>query len=374
MTGGIGYTLTFGPVPAPATIVRAIRSIEVDVSTEEAGVLHMRLGLSRTRIGDWRPLDVDPFRPLLPVSLRLRVRGVVPETVINAFVMRQEPGFSSDPGRSELAVTAVDRTHFMNLQEKTVPWTVPDAQIAGAIFQQNGVPQVVTSPTAPRRVPPEGETYQRTTDIRFLRGLARLHGFECFVQPDPVTGVDVGYFATRRTIGFRDAVLTSGFGGGNSNVEELSLSYEMTEPTAAALAGIDAATKIPFAAPAAAGVPGGSAELPMGLEPAGLRVAPPPTTAAAGHAAVNAAEAQVLAQSIANRSSWSVVASGRVCADVGVLRPGGRVNLRGVGRLFNGAYTLTRVTHRIAPGSYEQRFEARRNAVGMTGAEVYADL
>lgn len=372
--GGVGYTLILGAVPAPGPIVRAIRAIEVDVSTEEAGVLRLRLGLSRTRVGDWRPLDVDPFRPLLPLSLRLRVGGVVPETVINAFVVRQEPGFSSDPGRSDLAVTALDRTHLMNLHEKTVPWSMLDSQIADAIFKQNGVPQVVALPTAPRRIPPEGETYQRTTDIRFLRGLARLQGFECFVAPDPVTGLDVGYFAPRKTIGLRDVVLTSGFGGGASNVEELSLSYEMTEPTAVALAGVDAATKAPFAVAAAAGVPAASAELPMGLEPTGLRVAPAPATAAAGHAAVNAAEAQVLAQSIANRSSWSVAASGRVGADVGVLRPGGRVNLRGVGRLLNGAYTLTRVTHRIAPGSYEQRFEARRNAVGMTGAEVYADI
>jgi hypothetical protein len=48
--------------------------------------------------------------------------------------------------------------------------------------------------------------------------------------------------------------------------------------------------------------------------------------------------------------------------------------VRGCGRIYNGSYFLTRVRHLIEPGGYEQQFEARRNAVGMTGAELYVDL
>jgi hypothetical protein len=47
------------------------------------------------------------------------------------------------------------------------------------------------------------------------------------------------------------------------------------------------------------------------------------------------------------------------------------VNVRGAGRLFNGTYYLTRVLHAIRPGGYLQQFEAERNAVTMTGAELY---
>ena len=57
--------------------------------------------------------------------------------------------------------------------------------------------------------------------------------------------------------------------------------------------------------------------------------------------------------------------------DVGVLRPGGLVNVRGAGRLFNGSYFVTRVQHVIDAGGYVQSFEAERNAVTMTGAELY---
>jgi hypothetical protein len=38
---------------------------------------------------------------------------------------------------------------------------------------------------------------------------------------------------------------------------------------------------------------------------------------------------------------------------------------------FNGAYEITRVSHVIDCTSYVQKFEARRNAVIMTGAEVF---
>jgi hypothetical protein len=76
-------------------------------------------------------------------------------------------------------------------------------------------------------------------------------------------------------------------------------------------------------------------------------------------------------QAIVNRSSWAVTAEGTVGPDVGILRPGGTVNVRGVGLFFNGAYHVTRVNHTIDTESYVQRFEAQRNAVAMTGAELF---
>jgi hypothetical protein len=57
-----------------------------------------------------------------------------------------------------------------------------------------------------------------------------------------------------------------------------------------------------------------------------------------------------------------------------VLRPGGLVSIRGAGRLYNGSYVLTRVQHTIQTGGIEQRFEAARNAVTETGAELYVEV
>ena len=47
------------------------------------------------------------------------------------------------------------------------------------------------------------------------------------------------------------------------------------------------------------------------------------------------------------------------------------VNVRGVGLFFSGSYYVTRVSHTIDCNSYIQKFEARRNAVTMTGRELF---
>jgi hypothetical protein len=62
--------------------------------------------------------------------------------------------------------------------------------------------------------------------------------------------------------------------------------------------------------------------------------------------------------------------------------PDGEVNLEQqplpehhrVGISFNGAYYVTRVSHVFDCGAYTQKFEARRNALGMTGTEVFVQV
>ena len=75
-----------------------------------------------------------------------------------------------------------------------------------------------------------------------------------------------------------------------------------------------------------------------------------------------------------DRSTWSVIAEGTAGLDVPVLRPGGLVSIRGIGRLYNGSYVLRRVHHTVKTGGIEQRFEAERNAVTETGAELYVEV
>ena len=79
---------------------------------------------------------------------------------------------------------------------------MPDSAIASAIFGQHSMLPLV-DPTSPVLIEPDGTTIQRGTDIRFLRRLARRNGFDCYVQPEPLTGVDIGYFRRRVTSGSR---------------------------------------------------------------------------------------------------------------------------------------------------------------------------
>jgi hypothetical protein len=190
------------------------------------------------------------------------------------------------------------------------------------------------------------------------------------VQPEPLTGVDFGYFRPRQALGPPDAVVNVNLGT-QTNVRDFGVHYDMLQPTTVVAAGLDVSTKAPQ--PALAPV---STELPLGLEPALTRVLPPPIARPVDTGLFRTGELQASAQALAARSSWALVAEGELHDDAGagVLRPGGFVNVRGAGRAFNGSYVLTRVRHTITRESWSQRFEARRNAVGMTGAELYVEV
>jgi hypothetical protein len=364
----IAYTLLIGFAPALPEVVAAMQEIQVEASLDEASMFRLRLGIAQTASGDWSVLALDLFRPLVPVSIRVQTGLGAPEAIINGYVSQQHVTYAEEPGQSVLEVTGMDATVLMNLQEKVMPWpNLPDSAIAAAIFGQYAiVPNV--QPTPPVLVEPEGTTTQRSTDIRFLRRLARRNGFDCYVQPEPLSGIDMGYFQPSSLLGLPQAVLNVQMGE-QTNVLGFSIRYDMLRPTTAIAAGLDVATKAPQ--PALAPV---ALQVPLGREGALLRVLPPPIVRPAETGQMRSPELQTAAQAMVDRSTWAVVAEGQVPATVGVLRPGKIVNIRGAGRVFNGSYYVTRVHHTITPESYTQRFEARRNAVGMTGAEVYVDV
>jgi phage protein D len=365
---GVAFTILFGFVPAPPSVIDAVQEIQVESSTEMASVFRLRLGIAQTALGDWTILQEDFFRPLLPVGIRISNSLGIPEALINGFVSGQRVNYSGQPGGSVLEVTGMDATLLMNLQEKVLPWTnMPDSGIAAAIFGQYAiVPRV--QPTALQLVEPEGATTQRGTDIRFLRRLARRNGFECYVQPEPLSGLDQGFFQPQTLTGVPQAVLNVNMGP-ETNVVDFNVDYDMTAPTTAVAAGIDVTTKAvqPALAPA-------SLQLPMGIEPSLLRVIPPPVVRAAYTGLMRTGELQPAVQSIVDRSSFALVAEGTLDARFAILRPGGIVNVRGLGRVFNGSYYLTRVAHTINREGHTQRFTARRNAVQMSGAELFVEI
>ena len=199
MLGGITATLLIGvpPLPAPPPLITALQKIEIETSTEVASAFRLRFGMTQSPGTDWdlvgSQYENTLFRPFTPVQIRVKVGIEIPETIINGYICGQQVLYDDKGGGSALEITGMDATMLMNLQEKVVPWPMPDAQIAQAIFAQYLIAPMV-SPTLPRLVEPEGTTTQRSTDIRFLRRLAQRNGCECFVQPQPQSGIDLGYF------------------------------------------------------------------------------------------------------------------------------------------------------------------------------------
>jgi hypothetical protein len=390
MLGGVTYTVLIGlpPLPLPPPLLQALQKVEVDSSTEIASVFRLRFGLSHTEFGDWDLLMPQYeelfFRPLTLVQIRVKVGIDLPRAIINGYITNQKILYDDEGGASAMEITGMDATILMNMTEKVFPWPMPnDDAIAAAVFGQYGIVPMVL-PTIPFKFDPTDMTVQRGTDIRFLRRLAQRNGFECFVQPQPQSGVDFGYFGPPKNIpGLHEAVLNVKMGA-QTNVSEFKVRYDMVKPTLSMAFGVDSMTRAPSAAfsiaPAVSPPPTGGSYpwgVPMGVQDATVRAIagphPPPMVMAAQTGQMSLPGLAVVNQAISNRSSWAVIAEGLVGADAGVLSVGRTVNIRGAGLAFNGAYYVARVSHAfdVCGCSYTQRFEARRNAVGMTGAEIY---
>jgi hypothetical protein len=391
MLGGVTFTVLIGlpPLPLPFPLLKALQKVEVETSTEMASVFRLRFGLSHTDFGDWDLMmpqyEELLFRPLTPVQIRVKVGIDIPRAIINGYITNQNVLYDDEGGASAMEISGMDATILMNMQEKVLPWPMPnDGAIATAVFAQYGIVPLNVSPSMPFNLDPTDATVQRGTDIRFLRRLAQRNGFECFVQPQPQSGIDFGYFGPPMNIpGLQEAVLNVKMGA-QTNVSEFKIRYDMVKPTMSMAFGVDSMTRAPSAAISIAPVVtpppiGGLYPLgvPMGIQDATLRAVagahPPPMIMAAQTGQMSLPGLAITNQAISNRSSWPVIAEGTVGTDAGVLSVGRTANVRGAGIAFNGAYYVTRVAHTFDVGgcSYTQKFEARRNAIGMTGTEIY---
>lgn len=361
----IMYMLTVGGSPASAELVNAIRQVQVETSTAMASVFRITVGIGATAAGDWTILQDDVFKPRTAVGIRVQVGSKAAQALINGYVSGLEASYSDQPGESTLDVQGMDATLLMNLTETVKAWpNLADSVIATQILGNYKLSTQVKT-TSPPLTEPEGTTLQRATDIRFLRRLAERNGFECYVQPEPVSGTDMGYFQPPQLSGPAQAAVTVG-AGAVTDVSDFRVRYQMLHPTSAVATHLDAATKA---------VQTGEAQTPqlqtLGREGALARLTQPPVVLPTQSGLVHSADLKALAQALVDRSAWAVVAEGKVGGDVGVLRPGGLLNVRGAGRFFSGTYYLTGVLHVLSKEGYSQSFQAWRNAVGMTGSESF---
>jgi hypothetical protein len=150
-------------------------------------------------------------------------------------------------------------------------------------------------------------------------------------------------------------------------VQKLDATYEMVRPAAAEASGVDARTLAdqPVDAASTDQTELGDRTLLNGDRPRRVRLRP------AGLA--DTGELQTLTQAAANRSAWAVTVTGEIdtAAYGDILDTAKNVAVRGAGEEFSGNYYVQSVLHRFAGEGYTQSFTLRRNALALTGAEVF---
>lgn len=364
------FTVQVAFAPLPILFMQALREIEVQTSVGQASIFRLHFDLSRNSFGDFDALAIDIFRPLLPITIQVSVGPGLPQALINGYVKDAQLGSRNQPGASTLEVVGMDAlaTLMAHIQQPFTWPNLPDSAVATAIFGKYAIiPTVV--PTPPVRTMLDTTTTQRVNDSVYLQQLSQRNSYELYIQPDPVLGRDFGHFHPPLTSVPPQGVLSIDFGT-QTNLLDFSVSNDMLRPTSVVAVSSDPRTRAPV--PAFAPV---STELPMGLEPTLNRIIPPPIERPAGTDAASPTEVQSQALARATGSSRAVRANGEVDG-LKYRRPllaGLPVLVRGAGRQMSGLYYVTSVTHRVNRDGYTQSFSAWRNAVGLTGAEVFVD-
>jgi hypothetical protein len=366
------FNILLGFAPLPYPLMQALRQIEVETAVGRASMFRLHFDLSRNIFGDFDALALPIFRPLLPISIRASLGLGVPQAIINGYLQDARLSASNTPGHSTLELVGSDALGtLMGLIQQPFTWpNAPDSEIVRAIFGKYAVAPLFVTPTPPLRTILDTTTTQQTTDAKILLKLAKLYSFELYIQPDPVAGRDIGHFHPKLTAGSPQGVLSIDFGR-QTNLEKFEMSNAMLRPTSILAVASDPHTRMPIPVPASI-----STDLPMGLEPALNRIMPPPIERPAGTlGAANPAEAQLRAMARATKTSNAIKAAGEIntLKFNRILMAGLPVLIRGAGRENSGLYYVESVTHHISRDAYTQTFKASRNAVGLTGAEVFID-
>jgi hypothetical protein len=350
--------------------MQALRDIEVETAIGQASIFRLHFDLSRNSFGDYDALTLDIFRPLLPVTVRIAFALGVPMTIVSGFVHDAQLSAANQPGRSTLEVTCLDAlgTVMSHIQQPFIWPNLPDSEVARAIFAKYALIPVVV-PTPPSRTVTETITTQRAPDAEYLFQLAERNSYELYLQPEPITGQMFAHFHPPLTVAPPQGVLSIDFGL-RTNLMSFNVSNDMLRPRSVVSASTDPRTRAPI--PALAPI---SIEPPMGLEPALNRIIPPPIERPLAEDAANPIEMQTRAFARATESSRAIRAQGEIdgLKYARPLLPGLPVLVRGAGRQNSGPYYVTSVSHRISRDEWSQSFTAVRNAVGLTGAEVFID-
>ncbi len=370
MAKEITYTLTVNGNAASATLLNALKQIEVEDHAAMADMLRLRVAVAVKEDGSgWTLLDDALFTRLANLKLSVTVGSGAAIPVISAYVIEVDTNFNSAPGGSEMVVTAMDPTVLMHLDEKVKTWpNMMDSDVASSIFSDSNYKFTpVVESTKWSRQENDHTLTQRGTDIQFLHQLAERNGYECFVEMNDAGEIE-GHFHPPKHDAQPQGTLTVNMGSA-TNVNRFRAKFDMLGPATAKATTLDPDDKSSQKGQA----DDASQADGMGEEPS-VPADRPRKVLLSQLGMAQAGEVQKFAQAVVDKSSWSIVAEGEVntVAYGGTLKAKQPVMVRGVGQQFSGRYYVERVLHQIgSDGSYVQKFTLRRNATGLTGRENF---
>jgi hypothetical protein len=361
---GFTFTLMMGPTiaaPVAQPVTDALLSAQVTVSAGQASGFQLTFALSKESLITRVLLPTGFFDPKTRVILVVILNGT-PTVLMDGIVIRQELQASSDPGAATLVVTGEDLTAVMDLADVKAcyPAMSSDNQVRAicAKYAAYGlIPAVIPPVLLETKSPTDQIAVQSSTDLEYVRSLARDSGYVFYIDPGPAPGANVAYWGPEIRTGIPQPALSVNMDAA-TNVESLSFSFDGRSRTQMTITVIEPNTKRAIPVP----VPDiGLLRPPLAARPAiALRQEPVPDTTRLtniGAALVGLAMTAEAADAISGQGRLDVLRYGHI------LQARRLVAVRGAGLAYDGLYYVKSVTHDIKRGEYKQSFTLGRDGL-----------
>ncbi len=389
------YQIFFGGEAVDNDFYGDVVSLTVEESVSAPGIFTLQMISRMQEDGSWGYLEDDRFALYNKVAIKVGFTGGGGllgtigglfgagdsnsglATVFDGYITAMDLNLGSTPATTFVEVSGMDTSVLMSLEEKIAPWpNMADSDIVQQILGDYGV-QVTADTTSTVHQDSDTTILQRSTDIQFVRELARKNGLEFYFETDDQTGNVTGFFQAPQLDATPQPDLTIQLGD-QSNLKSFSVHLSGQRPLTVKTQQMDIKSnsanvaQVSDIALAALGEKDASTLIGGAI---GSLVTPkdaPVQMLVLGTPTSDATELTTIAQAVRDEAGWLITATGEVNSDAyqAVLRPRRLVLVKGAGNSFSGKYYVTKVVHEISvDGNYSQKFEARRNARDLDGSE-----
>lgn len=358
------FQLILNGTAADDDLYTALSMLEVEENADLPGAIQLHLSVSRSESEDLTFVNDDRLQPFANLAIVATPEGESDQCIFDGYVLSHKLHLETGITNSTLKVWGQDASWLMNLEEKVREWVdITDASVASKIFEEYGITPASenTEDDSPSHTEDGHSLMQRSSDIQFLRNLARRNGKLCRVACTTTPGQRTGYFAKPQLDG--DPVITLTLNDPEVwTVNALDFDWDVTRPSAVK------ASQALFNDSSEDGVSADTSDSGLAaLDEQNLAdFAGRSMTVMLTAPVDDAGKLRLRAQSLLREAGWFVRCEGE--ADVSrlnaVLRVGTVVQIEGVGSLNSGKYYVWSVRHTITADSHKMKFVLVRNAVG----------
>ena len=351
------------PVPVGTDIMDALVSVSVTSNTQGASVFQLSFNLStRSPLHTIFLLTGGAQLPIMRVVI-LVIAGGMPDVLMDGVITHQQIQPGSDSGHSTLTVTGEDLSKLMGyLPLDGLPYPAMPANVRVmamlAKYAVFGVTPVVIPQFIPDvPIPTEEIPRQQGTDLDYIKYLAKLSGYEFYVDPGPLPLQSIAYWGPTVRIGIPQPALNTNMDA-ETNVESISFNFDAEDATLPIVMIYPKELKVGIPIP----IPNvNPLSPPLGLIP------PIPKNIEIDRDSARRSPAQALLAALGRASQSADAASASGTLNVArygrVLKARKLVGVRGAGTAFDGLYFVKSVTHKIQRGQYKQDFSLVRNGL-----------